>query len=126
MRVGLLTSGATYFSMAVFCLAKLGVLPGGGDKEGVSWTDKAVEIIGAGPVIVAFGVAFTIIASAHFWKAYKLKYADLFEAPEKAMPLAHVVSIIGLTARGIVLGLLAYLMWRRFLIADSPSALIIL
>ena len=76
MRVGLLTSGATYFSMAVFCLAKLGVLPGGGDKEGVSWTDKAVEIIGAGPVIVAFGVAFTIIASAHFWKAYKRKYAD--------------------------------------------------
>jgi hypothetical protein len=121
VRAGLLTSGVTYFSMAVFCLAKLGVLPGGGGKEGATWTDKAVEILGAGPVIIAFGIAFTIIASAHFCKAFKRKYADHFDAPEAAMPIVHTVSIIGLTARGIVFGLLAFLMWRRFFAADSPA-----
>ncbi len=121
VRFGLLTSGITYFSLAIFCLAKLGVLPGGGGEDGATWTDHAVDILGAQPVIAIFGVAFTIVAAAHFWKAFKRKYEDHFDAPGSAMTLVHTVSIIGLTARGIVFGILAFLMWRRFLASDAPG-----
>jgi len=110
VRAGLIASGVTYAYLALVSLAMLGALgpwsvdDGGSSSGPAAWASAA---LGAAPTLVGMAVIFCGIACAHWWKAYKRKYEDHFDAPSSAMSTIHAVSIAGLTARGISFFILA-------------------
>lgn len=111
VRAGLLASAMTYSALAIFALAHLGL---GGSGDGSNRVmDFFDGMIGRRQVIIAFGVVFLVVACAHIWKAVTRKYEKHFRADDDLMRVIHPVSMIGLTARGLVFMLLSGLSFYR-------------
>ncbi|TCD15305.1 DUF1206 domain-containing protein [Oricola cellulosilytica] len=130
VRGGLLVSAFTYATLALLALDMLGVIPGSGGGSGSSGgsgslSDFVAGFVGESIVSLGLAIIFLGVAGAHFWKAFKQKYAEHFEANEDAMKVIHPVSITGLAARGFVFAIIAVLFFYRFLNAgdsgDTPG-----
>lgn len=124
VRAGLLVSAFTYATLALLALDMLGVIPGGGGGSGSgsgSLSNSVASIVGASAVSLGLAIIFLGVAGAHFWKAFKQKYAEHFKANEDAMKIIHPVSMTGLAARGFVLAVIALLFFYRFLNAGDSS-----
>lgn len=115
IRLGLLASAGTYSVLSLFVLALLG--PGSSDGGSGGAVQAALDgvtgVLGAWPVFLAMGFAFLGIGGAHFWKAIKGKYEDHLEADAAAMALIHPISVTGLSARGLVFVILAFLIFSQ-------------
>lgn len=113
VRAALLVSAFTYTTLAIYALSLLGVFSGGtGDGGGGSSAiaDFFNGLIGTRIVSLALAAIFAGVAGAHWHKALTQKYADHIRADEQTMKVVHPVSMIGLTARGTVFGVLAILL----------------
>lgn len=107
VRGGLLTSGITYAYLALFALGMLGVLGGGSDGKSSGPVAMAESMLGSTVTLIAMATIFLGVAIAHWVKAFKRKYEDHIDAPERMMPMVHAVSISGLTARGVAFAILS-------------------
>lgn len=113
VRAGLLASALTYATLGAYALSLLGVLPyGGGDERSVA--DIIAGVVGTKIVLLVLTLVFAGVAIAHWYKALTRRYADHFEASERAMRLVHPVSMLGLIARGSVFAVIAVLLFYRF------------
>lgn len=123
IRGGLLVSAFTYATVGVFALSLLGVFAGGsGEGGGGSGVAGALAgVIGQRYVSLALAIAVFGVACAHFWKAARRKYADRFDAGPEAIRIIDPISITGLTARGFVFAVTAFLFLLRFLNADESA-----
>lgn len=116
VRIGLLASAFTYSTLILYSLSLLGVLGGDksdGDRGPVG--DYIASIIGSNMVSLGLSCIFAGVACAHFYKAATRKYENHFQADKDAMKIIHPVSIIGLTARGLVFAVISLLLFYRFL-----------
>jgi len=123
IRGGLLVSGITYGALAIYALSLTGILSGGGSSGSKGQiAGYLARFIGNAAVSLGLGLIMLVVGGAHFWKAYKHKYAKHFDREAAKMKFVHWVSIIGLTARGLVFVVLAVMFYYRFMnAADSPS-----
>ena len=121
VRVGLLSSAATYTLLAFYALSLLDLWRGGGSGPGkLSAADHIAAWFSLKPVLLAAALVIAGVAIAHFYKAATRRYADHFDTTEEIMRLVHPVSIIGLVARGAVWAVIALLLSLRFLKASPP------
>ena len=79
------------------------------------------QIIGQKYVALVLACIFIGIAIAHWWKAFSQKYADHFKADAHIMTIIHPISMVGLTARGIVFAIITTILIFRFLGVESGS-----
>ena len=120
VRGGLLASAATYALLALYALSLLDVWRGGeGGKD--SAADRIAGYVGSKPVLLVLCLIVAGVAIAHWYKAATCRYADHFVASEEIMRFVHPVSIIGLSARGMVWGVISLLLMLRFLKASPPE-----
>lgn len=123
IRGGLLVSALTYGTLAVYALSLMGVLSGGGSGNSKGQVaGYLASFIGSAAVSLGLGIIVLGVAGAHFWKAYKRKYAGHFDRDAAKMKFVHSVSIIGLTARGLVFVVFAVMFYYRFLNADDSTS----
>ncbi len=130
VRLGLLASAATYTALAFYALGLLGI----GDGRDSDTGEKQNEVLetlgqffGFDLISLAGAVIFVGVSGAHLWKAFGRKYEKHFRTEDAPMGLVHPVSIIGLTARGIIFMVIAWLFAYRYWTAqqengDMPSA----
>lgn len=125
VRTALFVSALTYSTLAFYALSLLGVASGGGSgggsgsgSVGGSWLNG---IVANHYVSLGLSIIFAVVAGAHFYKAFKRKYADDLQAPPETMKVIDPVSITGLTARGAVFAILAVLTFYRFLNGQGSS-----
>ena len=126
IRAGLLASAFTYAALAVYALSLLGVFAGdtgggSGGSGGGAAASVLAGIVGQRVVSLVLGAVMLGVAGAHFWKAARRKYAEHFDAGEDAMRFIHPVSMIGLSARGFVLAVIAVLFFYRSASAGRSS-----
>ncbi len=121
VRVGLLASAATYFTLALYGSSLLGIIPGGsgGGESGSGSEPKLAayiaDLVGKDWFTLALMFIFIGVAIAHWWKAFTGRYADHFEASDKVMSaIVHPVSVAGLAARGVVFALIAAILYYRY------------
>ncbi|MCI5074323.1 DUF1206 domain-containing protein [Oricola sp.] len=121
IRGGLLVSAFTYATVALYALSLLGVFASddGGSGGGSPFAGAVDGAVGQRYVSLVLAVAVFGVACAHVWKAVTRKYADRFDAGPEAMAFIHPVSIAGLTARGFVFAVIAFLFFTRFLNAEG-------
>ena len=79
------------------------------------------QIIGQKYVALVLACIFICIAIAHWWKAFSQKYADHFKADAHVMTIIHPISMVGLTARGVVFAIIATILIFRFLGVESGN-----
>ena len=120
VRVGLLSSAATYALLAFYALSLLDLWRGGGQGE-FSAADRIAVWFSLKPVLLTASLVIAGVAIAHVYKAATRRYADHFDTTEEVMRLVHPVSIIGLAARGMVWGVIALLLFLRFLQTSPPA-----
>ncbi len=114
VRGGLLSSAGTYALLTLFALSAMGVVAPGGEA-GPSFADRIARIVGSQWVSLGLALIFTGVAGAHYWKAFKRKYADHFQANEQQMRFIHPISQFGLVARGTIFTIIALLLAFRFM-----------
>ena len=117
VRAGLLASAGTYTLFGWYCLSL--VVPGLGSGDGSQGAlgrsrETFYGLLYNKWVALALGLVFLVVAGAHFWKAFKSKYAKHFVTDGKEMRFIHPVARTGLTARGIVLSIIGVLFASRF------------
>lgn len=120
VRAGLLASAMTYSLLALFALSLLGF--GNTSDSSSSSIDILSALVGQNWINAGFGVAFAIVGFAHIWKAVRQKYERHFQASQKAMNIIHPISMIGLSARGIVFFILAGFGFYRVFNAEMLDA----
>lgn len=123
VRAGLIGSAASYgFLMAyAFSLWWGGNFSsGGGSGDGFAQT--AARFIGAGPVSLTLSAIFAIVGGAHIWKAIRRKYRDHIEASPMVTKWIDVAAIGGLSARGVIFLIIAFLLLRYGLQGDGGGA----
>lgn len=120
VRLALLTSAMTYGTLAIYALGLLG-LPLKDDGK-VTFDTFSALVRFAGPQLVATSLAalFLGIALGHWWKVLDGKYSRHFDESECPMPLLHALSILGLSARGMVFALLSLMLWLG--VENAPSS----
>ncbi len=130
VRAALLVSAFTYTTLAIYALSLLGVWSGGGGGDGGGGGAGPVAstiagFVGARWVSLGLALIFSGVAIAHWRKAATRKYEEHFKTAEAPMALVHPVSIIGLTARGVVFAVIAVLLFSRGFAsggsADTPG-----
>jgi hypothetical protein len=122
VRAGLLASAITYTTLLLYTLSLIGVFSSGGSSGGSGPVrDTIAGFIGSHYVSLLLAIVFLGVAIAHWIKAYKEKYAKYFKADPQTMRYIHPVSKIGLTAQGIVLAVIALLLFYRFQSADGGA-----
>ena len=115
VRGGLLVSALTYSALLWYCVTLLffGETEGRGgainDSRGIMERAAAYAWIA-----LAIGIAFWVVAGAHWWKALKRKYERHILADEGKMRWIHPVSRLGLSARGVVLAVIGSLFVYRW------------
>ena len=122
--------GQLYRPCAFYALGLLGI----GDGRDSDTGEKQNEVLetlgqffGFDLISLAGAIIFVCVAGAHLWKAFARRYEKHFRSQEAPMALVHPVSIIGLTARGIIFLVVAWLFAYRYWTAqqegsDMPSA----
>ena len=112
VRGGLLGSAVTHAALALYAASLLGLVGAGADGE-PSLADRIAGLVGTGPLLLALCLTFAGVGIAHAVKAVRRRYADHFDASERVMRFVHPVSIAGLSARGLLWGVAAFLLARR-------------
>jgi len=112
IRGGLLGSAFTHGALALYAASLLGLV-GAGDEGGPSLADRIAALFGTTPLLVVMGLTFAGVGIAHVAKAVRRRYADHFDASARVMRIVHPVSIIGLSARGVLWGVVALLLAKR-------------
>lgn len=121
VRAGLLSSAATYGTLAIFAVSLLLQTSLGSSGSG-SVASSISGFIGAKPVTLGMAAIFAGVAAAHWWKAATRKYADHFQADDSTMTFIHPISIVGLTARGCVFAILTVILLFRSAQTRNPDA----
>ena len=121
IRLGLLSSAFTYSGLALYAASLTGAFASESENEAGGLAQQMGQVIGQKYVALALGCVFIGIALAHWWKALSRKYADHFQANTQIMAIIHPVSMVGLTARGIVFAVIATIMILRFLGVESGN-----
>ncbi len=131
VRGGLLASAATYTTLALYALGLLGI-GDGRDSDTGEKRNAVLETFGQffsfDLISLAGALIFVGVSGAHLWKAFGRKYEKHFRTGDAPMGLVHPVSMIGLTARGIIFMVIAWLFAYRYWTAqreddaDLPSA----
>ncbi len=120
VRAGLLTSAVTYGLLAFYALSLVGI-SNGGEGDGASPAEMIAGFFGSRPVSIALAAIFAGVAIAHWWKAYRRKYAEHLKASDAVMTWLHPISMTGLAARGCVFSILAMLLIFRGLMSEDGS-----
>lgn len=122
IRASLLVSAFTYVTLALYALSLVGI-PVGFDSDGQSGRFAAAlnQLVGSAYAALILSGVFLGIALAHWWKALSRKYQRHIEADDAAMRFIDPVSIIGLSARGVVFAIFSALLFRRFLTAEGAD-----
>jgi len=121
VRGGLLASAFTYSALALFALSLLGVTSANSETDSGGLAGALAGFVSSHWISLALAVIFSGVAAAHFRKAWTRRYQDHFEASGDAMKFIDPISIIGLTARGIIFIIIAILFVYRFLNAETGS-----
>ncbi|GAB2186571.1 DUF1206 domain-containing protein [Roseibium sp. LAB1] len=111
VRITLLASAATYGALAIYALGLLGLTGSGGGKLVPGLLNAVAGVLGARLFATALSLTFLGIAAAHWWKVYSGKYCRHFDENEAPMKVVHLVSVLGLGARGVVFALLSVMVW---------------
>ncbi|MFD1696949.1 DUF1206 domain-containing protein [Roseibium aestuarii] len=118
IRLALLVSAFSYSTLALYAASLLfSVRLSGGGEEGGS--GKAVVsalngIFSLDTLNLALAAIFAGVAIAHWWKAFAGTYEKYFKADESKMQIIRKVSIVGLSARGLIFATLSWLLVLRF------------
>ena len=112
VRGGLLGSAATHAALALYAASLLGVV-GAGSGNGPPLADRIAGVVGTGPLLLVLCLTFAGVGIAHATKAARRRYADHFDASARVMRFVHPISIVGLTARGLLWGVAALLLALR-------------
>ena len=120
VRGGLLGSAATHGALALYAASLVGLV-GAGDAGEASLADRIAGLVGTGPLLFVLCLTFAGVGVAHAAKAVRRRYADHFDASERVMRFVHPISIAGLTARGLLWSVAAFLLARR-LWDETPDA----
>lgn len=117
IRGALLVSAFSYGTLALYAASLLGALRSQGDGSGMGSEiiDRLNGFFSFQVVPVALAIIFAGMAVAHWWKAFAGTYARYFKADEATMSIIRSVSIVGLTARGVIFATLSWLLVLRFL-----------
>ncbi|MDF1609741.1 DUF1206 domain-containing protein [Hoeflea sp. YIM 152468] len=123
VRAGLLGSAATYGFLMVYTLSLWwgGAVSSGGGS-GVGFARTAATFIGAGPMSIILSVIFAVVGAAHVWKALHRKYRDHIEASQAHLRWIDIAAIGGLTARGAIFLVIAFLLLRHGLAGEEGRA----
>ncbi len=113
VRFGLLCSAATYGSLAFYAISLN--FAGASGSGGGGAAAHLAKFVGSTAAMAVMALAFAIVACAHWVKALSQKYVRHFRPPPNAWPIVHAVAVAGLTARGLVLAVLSFLLGRRLL-----------
>jgi hypothetical protein len=120
IRGGLLASAVTYSVLTVFTFGLWrGTSDNGGSDMGEPVTQAIAGFVGSQVVSLGLTAVFLGVAVAHISKAYKGSFEKHFEASQRVMTFAHPIARIGLTARGLVFLVLAFLTFYRGLSAGD-------
>nr|WP_321443316.1 DUF1206 domain-containing protein [uncultured Cohaesibacter sp.] len=119
IRVGLFSSAVTYSGLALYSASLIGAFASDNGGESGGLAQQMGQVIGQKYVALVLACIFIGIAIAHWWKAFTQKYADHFQADASVMAFIHPISMVGLTARGIVFAIIATIMIFRFLGIES-------
>jgi len=111
VRLALLGSALTYGALALYALGLLGLLSSGGGKTLPGLFDALAGIVGLDPLALVLSLVLFGIAVAHWWKVYSGKYSRHFDESAAPMRAIHVISALGLSARGVVFALLSAMVW---------------
>lgn len=123
VRAGLLGAAASYGFLTVYAFSLWwGSARSSGSGSGDGFARTAAAFIGAGPVSIILASVFAIVGGAHIWKAAGRKYHDHIDAPESIMRWIDIAGIGGLTARGLIFIVIAFLLYRRGLAGDGGQA----
>lgn len=118
IRAGLLASAVTYATLTFYALSLLGVFTDSGGAGGPFRQPPLAEalagFVGSQWVALGLSLIFAGIAMAHWFKAVTRRYQRHFLADGRIMDLIHVVSILGLGARGVVFAVISVLFLLRF------------
>lgn len=120
IRAALLTSAVSYGTLAIYALGLLGVPVKGDGRVTFDGLNALVRLAGPHLVATALSAVFLGIALAHWWKVLDGKYSRHFDKTECPMRTLHLVSVLGLGARGVVFALLALMLWLG--IEKAPSS----
>jgi len=122
VRAGLVGSAVSYGFLMVYTFSLWwgGTVSPDGSGDGFART--AAAFIGAGPVSVILSAVFAIVGISHIWKAIRRKYRDHIEASEAVMRWIDLAAIGGLSARGIIFLVIAFLLFRHGLAGEEGRA----
>ena len=121
IRLGLLSSAFTYAGLALYSASLVGAFASGSGSESGGLAQQMGQVIGQKYVALVLACIFIGIAMAHWWKAFSQKYADHFMADARVMAIVHPISMVGLTARGIVFAIIATILIFRVLGIESGN-----
>jgi hypothetical protein len=125
IRGGLLASAVTYAILTAYIF---GLWRGGsGGEDGGSSLGDAITsgiagVVGSQFVALALTATFAGVGIAHVVKAARKGYARHFEASERVMRFVHPTARTGLTARGLVFLVIAFLFFYRGLNAGEDGS----
>lgn len=123
VRAGLLGSAATYGFLLTYTFSLWwGGLFSSGDSSGDGFARTAASFIGAGPVSLILSSIFAIVGGAHIWKAINRKYRDHIQASQQLLRWIDMAAIGGLSARGIVFLVIAFLLFQHGLAGEEGRA----
>lgn len=111
IRGGLLVSGLTYLTLAAYAwsLAR----GGAGGQGGGGFAESLAGFVGSRWASAILALALAGAGIAHILKALREKYARYIEASPGAMRTIHPIAKTGLTARGVVFLVVAFLFALR-------------
>ncbi len=111
VRLALLASAATYSALALYAIGLLGITGTDDGKLLPGLMNAVSQALGQRVFVTGLSLVFLGIAVAHWWKACSGRYSKHFDENEAPMRIVHVVSVLGLGARGIVFALLSAMIW---------------
>ena len=123
IRAGLLGSAVTYGFLLLYTFSIWwgSAIVGGGD-DGGGFARAAAAFLGAGPVSLILSLVFAVVGLSHFWKAYHRKYQKRIRVSGSIKPWIDLAAIGGLSARGVIFMVIAFLFARHGLAGQQGQA----
>ena len=122
VRIGFFASALSYGALAVFALSLLGVISIGNEGESTrAVADVLVGFFGQQAVTLTIALIFLGVGIAHVYEAVAGRYTRYFNATGRALLAVRGTALVGLFARGLIFGVIAVLLFKRFLNAESAT-----
>ncbi|MCO6188330.1 DUF1206 domain-containing protein [Rhizobium sp. L1K21] len=123
IRAAFLVSATSYAFLALYALSLLGIgLAEGGGGGGSPLREYLTSFLGARTVALALAITFAGVAIAHWRKAFAGTYEKYFKADDDAESIIRPIAVIGLSARGLVFAVIAWLFASRFIYLGEQQA----